>query len=149
VWIYGLRSYGLVYSPLARFYTWIYLRNRLLFWRKNSTLITVEDELFIALSKQRQWKKVNLLIRWFGNHKKDKKGVISGFRRDVNEICALLGSYETYSGNSVPTFRDNLSVPSSRFKNPKKTLEDATDGQYRKVGEKLMFVWPCIIDTII
>jgi hypothetical protein len=33
------------------------------------------------------------------------------------DICALLGYYTEYSGNSAPTFRDNLSVPlSSKFK---------------------------------
>jgi len=35
------------------------------------------------------------------------------------EICALLGSYAVCSGNSSPTFRDNLSVLPSSFKNPK------------------------------
>ena len=34
------------------------------------------------------------------------------------EPCALLGYYAACSGNSLPTFRDNLSVPSSRVKNP-------------------------------
>jgi hypothetical protein len=32
----------------------------------------------------------------------------------ILEICALLGNFAEYSGNSSPTFRDNLSVPSSR-----------------------------------
>jgi hypothetical protein len=32
--------------------------------------------------------------------------VISGFRCDVNEICALLQYYAAFSGGSVPTFRD-------------------------------------------
>lgn len=32
---------------------------------------------------------------------------------DVEEICALLGNYATYSGNSLPTFQDNLWVPFS------------------------------------
>ena len=36
--------------------------------------------------------------------------VISGFRRDVDEICALLGCYAALSDSSVPTFRDNISV---------------------------------------
>jgi len=40
--------------------------------------------------------------------------VISGFRREVHKICAVVGYYAAYSGNSLPTFRDNLSVPSSR-----------------------------------
>jgi hypothetical protein len=37
---------------------------------------------------------------------------ISGFHRDEGEICAVLGYYTAFSGNPVPTFRDNLSVPS-------------------------------------
>jgi hypothetical protein len=34
--------------------------------------------------------------------------------------CALLGYYAASSGNFLPTFRDNLSVLSSRVKNSKK-----------------------------
>jgi len=34
------------------------------------------------------------------------------------EKSAFLGYYAARSGNSLPTFRDNLSVPSSRFKKP-------------------------------
>jgi hypothetical protein len=33
--------------------------------------------------------------------------LMSGFRSDVDEICALLGHY---AGNCLPTFRDNVSV---------------------------------------
>ena len=33
---------------------------------------------------------------------------ISGFRRDVDEICRLLGYYAAYIGNFLPTFRDNV-----------------------------------------
>jgi len=39
--------------------------------------------------------------------------VISRFRHDVDEICALLSSYAACSCKSLPTFRDNLLVPSS------------------------------------
>jgi len=49
--------------------------------------------------------------------------VISGVRRDVDEICALLDCYAVCSGNSVPTFRDNISVPYSRVS----ILEDGTN----------------------
>jgi hypothetical protein len=42
--------------------------------------------------------------------------VNSGFRRDVDEICALLGYYAASSGNPLPTFPDNVSVPSSRVR---------------------------------
>ena len=38
--------------------------------------------------------------------------------QEVN--CILLGFYAANSGNSLPTFRDNLSVPSSRVKSPKR-----------------------------
>jgi hypothetical protein len=34
----------------------------------------------------------------------------------VHEICALLGCYAASSGNPLPAFRDNVSVPSSRVK---------------------------------
>ena len=42
--------------------------------------------------------------------------VISGVRRDVYENCALLGYYVVSSGKIIPTFRGNLSVPSSKVK---------------------------------
>jgi hypothetical protein len=32
----------------------------------------------------------------------------------VNGICAILGYYVSSSGNPLLTFRDNLSIPSSR-----------------------------------
>jgi hypothetical protein len=42
--------------------------------------------------------------------------VISGFRRDADEICALLRYNAPSSGNTLLTFRDNVSVPSTRAK---------------------------------
>jgi len=47
---------------------------------------------------------------------------ISGLRREVGEICTHLGYYTAYSGNSLPTFRDNLSVLSSWAKKSKKKI---------------------------
>jgi hypothetical protein len=44
--------------------------------------------------------------------------VISGFRRQVDDSCALQGDYADSSGNLLPTFRDNRAVPSSRANNP-------------------------------
>ena len=41
---------------------------------------------------------------------------ISGFRREVHDNCFLTGSYAACSGDSLRTFRDNLSVPSSSAK---------------------------------
>jgi len=45
--------------------------------------------------------------------------VMSDFHCEVDKNCALLGCYATSSGNFLPTFRVNLSVPSS--------VEDVTD----------------------
>jgi hypothetical protein len=49
--------------------------------------------------------------------------VISGFRREIDEICALLPYYAAYSGNYLETFRDNLSVLPSRAKDSKNILD--------------------------
>jgi hypothetical protein len=48
----------------------------------------------------------------------DVLDVISDFHREVDEICAFLGHYGVCSGNSLSTFRENLSVPSSRIVGP-------------------------------
>jgi hypothetical protein len=54
------------------------------------------------------------------------------------DACALLGYYATLSASSVPTFRDNLSGPSSRImKLDFLTLEDGTDTLSRNVGTQL------------
>jgi len=42
--------------------------------------------------------------------------LISGFCRDAFEICSIPRYYAAYSGSFLPTFRDNLFVPSSRVK---------------------------------
>jgi hypothetical protein len=53
--------------------------------------------------------------------------IISGFCREVDEIWAPLDYHAAYSCNSLPRFRENLSVPSSRVKKSKnKTLEYGT-----------------------
>jgi hypothetical protein len=50
---------------------------------------------------------------------KTQLSVTSDFHRDVDEICALLGHYAASNGNPLPTFRDNVSVPTSRVKKSK------------------------------
>jgi hypothetical protein len=52
--------------------------------------------------------------------------VISGFRRNANDICDLLGFYAWQIDSFVSTFLDNLSVPF--------LIEDGTDRLYRHVG---------------
>ena len=80
--------------------------------------------------------------------------VNTSFCREADENCALLGYYTASSGNSLPTFRDKLPVPSSWVKNPgllpkiredislpfsRNTLEDGTE-MYRNVGKKLLLL---------
>jgi len=48
--------------------------------------------------------------------------VITGFRREVGENCALLDCYGASSGNWLPTFRNSLSVTSSGVNNPTKKI---------------------------
>jgi hypothetical protein len=38
----------------------------------------------------------------------------------IHEICVFLGYNAASSGNPLPTFRDNVSVPSSRVKKSKR-----------------------------
>jgi hypothetical protein len=64
------------------------------------------------------------------------ESVISGFRRDVNEIWAFVRYYAAKSGNSVLTFRDNLTVPSSEVKKSQ-TLKYWTARLLRNVGNEL------------
>jgi hypothetical protein len=68
--------------------------------------------------------------------------VISSFYRDADEICTLLGYYAASSGNPLPTFRENVTVPSAGVKKSKKrkgfwSLKDGTDKLSRNVGKGL------------
>jgi len=60
--------------------------------------------------------------------------VISDFSREVGENCTRVGYYAVSGGNSLPTFRYNLSVPSSRVKNL--NLEDGTYRSSRNFGKE-------------
>jgi hypothetical protein len=71
--------------------------------------------------------------------------VISDFRGDADEICALLRPWAASSGNPLPTFRDNVSVPSSRVKKSRKNTcfldflaaEDGIDTFSPNIGKGL------------
>ena len=57
--------------------------------------------------------------------------LISGFRRDVKEICALVAYYAANSCTSLPTFRDNISVPETSVGHYSSTLPKiAEDRRY-------------------
>ena len=68
---------------------------------------------------------------------KRKISWLSCFRHEVDGNCALLGHYAASGGNFLSTFRYNLSVPSSGFKNPKRNPEDGTASSSQNVGKKL------------
>ena len=69
--------------------------------------------------------------------------MISVFAGEVGDVCILLACYVASSSNFLPTFRDNLSVQSSRVKKSIDdilgflALEDVTDRLSRNVGKKL------------
>jgi len=70
--------------------------------------------------------------------------VISGFRREDNEIYSLLRYHAVYTGNSLTTFREKQSVSSSRVEKLNNifplnflSLEDDTDNLPRNVGKEL------------
>jgi len=52
--------------------------------------------------------------------------MVSGFSCEVDDFCDLVVYYAAYGGNSLPTFRDNLSAPFSRVKK-----------LYRNIGKEL------------
>jgi hypothetical protein len=64
----------------------------------------------------------------FINHTLNFHVIYKNKLRDVtllfHEICALLEYNAASSGNPLPTFRDNVSVPSSRVMNSKKSRLD-------------------------
>jgi hypothetical protein len=68
--------------------------------------------------------------------------VTAGFRRDIEENCAILEYYTALSGSFVPTFWGNLSI----FKGEEvqeieeldyMTLDDGTDRLSRNVSAEL------------
>jgi hypothetical protein len=54
--------------------------------------------------------------------------VIPGIRRVVDKICAILG-YTASSGNPLPTFRDNVPIPSSRVKKSEEEEEEEEEAE--------------------
>jgi len=69
-------------------------------------------------------KSVDLTRDWYGRKELE---ILTGNR--IFEICAHLGYYAADSGNSLPTFGENLSVPNSKASKSKMISEFA--GFYR------------------
>jgi len=69
--------------------------------------------------------------------------MMSGFCCKVDENFSLLGCYGARSGTSIPTFWNNLFVPSSRVKNPRRKLVIHYMVYIRKGvgGDKISVAW--------
>jgi hypothetical protein len=57
--------------------------------------------------------------------------VISGFRCEVHEVCAVLHYHIGSSVNFLPTFRGKLSVPSSKAKKSTECSSSESEEQYK------------------
>jgi len=86
--------------------SWLFIKNWAVLGcytaRSGNSVLTFRDNLSVPSSRAK-------------NSRSRHRGVlcvISGFRRDVHEHCALMDHYTASSGDSLPTFRDNLSFPS-------------------------------------
>jgi hypothetical protein len=64
--------------------------------------------------------------------------LLNVFSRETDEICDLLACYAAYNNNSLPTFRDNLSILfSSLIKLDFLYLEDGTEKLSLNVNSEL------------
>jgi len=90
-------------------------------WRKHWTFCNISRE------SSGLWDSSNVR-RWHNGLSQEKEGItFHGYTLRWRwhwgtENCSFLGYYAASSGNFLPTFRDNLSVPNSGFKNPKESL---------------------------
>jgi hypothetical protein len=103
-----------IYSPPIRF-----LAN---FYGENSVISLDSDKCFGLVDVSQRRLEGNIVVQRGKPRLKSSPPsmrlliLISGFRRYVDEICALLGYYAASCGNLFPSFRDNISVPASRVK---------------------------------
>jgi hypothetical protein len=86
---------------------------------KNLLVVTVSYFLLLHFMEWTSWsagKKCKI------NTNNSLRCVIPCFPHDIDESCNLLGYYAASSGNFLMTCWENLSFPSSGFKNPKESL---------------------------
>ena len=88
---------------------------------KENSALKLVDEIILYYDARSNKHKITEFMFMYGFKRctLKPKYMVSGFRRQVYETCALLGYYAAGSANSLQTFRYNLSVPSSRVKKSK------------------------------
>jgi len=100
-------------------------------FRKNQPGFSFSSDTGITLSAPSDWPASRTseweVVSWFSQSNEAGTQsvvncVMSRFRREVDENCALLSYYAVSSGNSLPTFRDNLKAQSWRVKNTRRNL---------------------------
>ena len=105
-------------------------------WHKAGIIRVVQYNIWTQNVKKH--KSVNI-VKSHKSNQPNAKLTIKIAAKVTDENCALLGHYTASSGNFLSTFPDNLSVPSSGFKNKWKFLnpEEGTDTVSRNVFKKL------------
>jgi hypothetical protein len=84
--------------------------------KKVSSSVLVNGVVIQSVANSPVW----LLLRRYTTEMEQIISLISDFRCDVNEIYALLPYSAAACGHCIPTFRDNVSDPSSRVKKSRK-----------------------------
>jgi hypothetical protein len=66
--------------------------------------------------------------------------VISGFRREIEEKCALLGCYAARVGNFLPTFCNRYIAPKRRVRNYQQALRNNPEERRSQCIQQLTFL---------
>jgi len=64
------------------------------------------------------------------------------------ENCALLDYYAASSGNSLPTFLDNLTIPSSRVKNNPEERSSSTSRRKPEIALRVACLLFCLVPPV-
>jgi len=129
-------GYGYFYN---RF---INILSSVIIWSTNRNPQTLSTATWYTRCK---WNTLVLMSQWIVSkigciRENKRRCVIAGFSCSVNKVCNLLGFYAAQNGSLLPTFRDNISVPSARVKDQDYlNLGDWTDRLSRNVTKELPF----------
>jgi hypothetical protein len=92
--------------------------SEILAWKQSGTSLKRQDSHYAEYSLKGKKGPVKTGLSTSGPMRARTHYSFIDFLRDVDETCGLLGYYAASCGNCSPTFRDNVSAPSSRVKSP-------------------------------